>query len=91
MEWDPLGLLGGGGKGTEEFLGGFLLGPLGFITGLLGGGGGSGSESGSGGSGSESGYGYSQQTPDVMAQIMPLFMLALVAFLVVKFLPKLLK
>jgi hypothetical protein len=82
MEWDPLGLLGGGGKGTEEFLGGFLLGPLGFITGLLGGGGGSGSESGSGDS---------QQTPDVMAQIMPLFMLALVAFLVVKFLPKLLK
>jgi hypothetical protein len=88
MAWDPLGLLGGESTGGEAVAGGVLLGPLGFLGGLLGGlGGSSGSESGSGSSGSGTGY---QQT-DVLGQLMPLFMLALVAYLVVKFLPKLLK
>ena len=82
MQWDPLGLLGEGGATVG---GGILLGPLGLLGGLLGGGGSGSSESGSGGGG---GY---QQQPNIIGQIMPLVMLALVVYLALKYLPKLIK
>lgn len=86
MQWDPLGLLGEGGAAVG---GGILLGPLGLLGGLLGGGG-SGSGSGSSGGGDPVG-GYQQQQPNIIGQIMPLVMLALVVYLALKYLPKLIK
>jgi len=79
--WDPLGLSGEGGATVG---GGILFGPLGLLGGLFGGGSSEGGTT-SGGSGAYPG------TPNVLGQLMPLFMLALVAYLVIKFLPKLLK
>ena len=81
-DWDPLGLTGSGGATTA---GGILLGPLGFLGGLFGLGGGSEASGGSSSSGGGS------ETGNILNQIMPLFMFGLVVYLVVKYLPKLLK